>query len=205
MAKKPVRKAVKKKVAKKTVKKAVRKKVVRKAAKKAIKKKVAKKAVKKATRKVVKKAVKKAAPKKVAKKVTKKKIARKPAQKRKAKSGPLKPLPITIYILGIEPDGQTLILSDNGESTAAPGALVTWVVDIGSGVKIINEIFDDGLTPPLFSPKPKPIPHSLNWEAKVNPSITNKQLRHYSIRFTPDFSGALPTLNLSDPKIQVNP
>lgn len=200
MAKKSVRKAAKKSPAKKSQKKPVKKvakKAVKKAVKKAIKKKVAVKKKVAAKKKVVKKAVAKKA---VAKKAVAKKIAKKPSRSKPTPP----PRNHDIKIIGIKGSGPDLIISPE-ETIAKPGDTITWIIEPGSGVATIQDISpSDGKTPPLFSPRPTPLPTSTRCKAGVNGAIKPPSTREYSITYTTVFQPTVPVKVVFDPKIQVN-
>lgn len=106
----------------------------------------------------------------------------------------------TITITGINSDN-TLVLSDNGVTTAAAGDTVTWVIGANSGVASITGIIDDNQVD-VFSPDPVPAT-STSWQGTINPVAPSSQVTEiYTINYLKIGNA---TIYSSDPEIQVNP
>jgi hypothetical protein len=106
-----------------------------------------------------------------------------------------------INIEGINPSDNSLILSDNGHTTANPSDTVTWNIMNNSGVASITSIIDNS-TVDIFSPDPAVGNNNSSWQGTVNPGITTSTQETYTINYTK--TGSNQTYRF-DPIIQVNP
>jgi hypothetical protein len=106
--------------------------------------------------------------------------------------------PITIE--GINPTDNSLILSDNGNTTANLGDTITWNIGNNSGVASITGIIDDSEID-IFNPDPSLQPNSSSWQGTVNPNLAVPTEEIYTITYTK--TGGNETFR-HDPKIQVN-
>ena len=106
--------------------------------------------------------------------------------------------PITIE--GINPADNSLILSDNGNTTANLGDTITWNIGNNSGVASITGIIDDSDID-IFSPDPSVQPNSSSWQGTVNPNLAVPTEEIYHITYTRTGSDEIYK---HDPKIQVN-
>jgi len=112
-----------------------------------------------------------------------------------------------ITITGCNVAKKTLELSDKGTTNADPGDQVTWVIAPGSGVAAITAIIDYKTTPDVFSPDPKLVSGTTNWEGTIKSDIPFGTEEDYSITWTA-VGGGWHGQNLggivTDPKIKIN-
>ena len=106
--------------------------------------------------------------------------------------------PITIQ--GINPSDNSLILSDNGNTTANRSDTITWSIGNNSGVASITGIVDNS-TVDIFSPDPAVQPNSTSWQGTVNPNLAVPSEEYYTINYTKTGGNEIFRF---DPKIQVN-
>lgn len=105
-----------------------------------------------------------------------------------------------IHIQGINPDN-TLILSDNGNTTASRGDTIQWIIDNGSGVGSISSIHDTSALD-IFYPDPAKQPgNSTLWQGTINPNLAIPAQESYCIYYTKPND---PTVYTQDPIIRVN-
>lgn len=105
-----------------------------------------------------------------------------------------------IHIQGINPDN-TLILSDNGNTTASRGDTIQWIIDNNSGVASISSIHDTSSND-IFNPDPvRQSGNSTMWQGTINPNLPIPAEENYCIYYTKPGS---PTVYTQDPKISVN-
>lgn len=92
---------------------------------------------------------------------------------------------LTIVILRSDPDtvdpsNSRLTLSDNGETIANVGDVITWVID--KDCENISSIFiqDEKRGTGVFDPDPSPVACSTHWTGVINPQIASKSKKEES-------------------------
>lgn len=106
----------------------------------------------------------------------------------------------TITITGIDSEG-SLILSDNGSTTAYADDTITWVIGPSSGVASITAIIDQSSID-VFSPDPVPV-SATSWQGTINPTPPpSTQTETYTINYLKIGDAMIYT---SDPEIEVKP
>jgi hypothetical protein len=105
-----------------------------------------------------------------------------------------------ITITGINPTDNSLILSDNGNTTANLGDTITWNIGNNSGVASITGIIDDSAID-IFSPDPSVQPNSSSWQGTINPNLSIPSEEYYTIAYTKTTGDEEFRF---DPKISVN-
>lgn len=107
----------------------------------------------------------------------------------------------TITVEGINPDGTTLVLSDNGDTIASRGDKVQWIIGPESGVVSITGIEDNSHID-VFDPDPANTDGV--WSGLINPNLdlTGGPCEElYTIKFTTVSNDEERSF---DPKIQVD-
>ena len=106
-----------------------------------------------------------------------------------------------ITITGINPSDNSLILSDNGNTTANRGDTITWNIGNNSGVASITGIISNKSEVDIFSPDPTVQANSTSWQGQVSNTIAVLVTEYYTIAYTRSGSNEAQSY---DPKIQVN-
>lgn len=105
-----------------------------------------------------------------------------------------------IRITDSDSSNGNLTLSDNGNTDASRGEIITWIIGPHSGVKSITAITVKTGSANVFDPDPAKLGGSENWQGTVKKVLDIPSYEDYNI-YWDDSTG---TNHCFDPRISVN-